>query len=94
MVGSMAFLPLNLCPAGRFGNGCAFVDDVCNISRPCQNNGHCTTNATIQRGYSCSCPWGFIGDDCDIDQRPCKSNTCRNQGENNSFFSSDDNERF
>ena len=91
--GSSVFTPLNLCPAGRLGTGCTFIDDVCNVSQPCKSGGHCTTDATLQRGYTCSCPWGFNGDDCEIDQRPCKPDTCRNQGGKTSSSSYNRNHR-
>jgi len=37
------------------------------------------TNANIY-GYECICSRGFNGPQCENDHRPCKSNTCWNNG--------------
>jgi hypothetical protein len=53
--------------------------------KPCQNNGNCTNDNTTVYGYNCACPRGFDGAQCQVDNRPCKPNTCWNNGIS-SFF--------
>jgi hypothetical protein len=48
--------------------------------KPCQNNGNCTNNNTVVYGYICTCPPGVDGAQCQFDNRPCKPNTCWNNG--------------
>lgn len=48
--------------------------------RPCLNNGTCIDINLTSNGYNCSCPSGFIGPLCEYDNRPCKSDTCWNNG--------------
>jgi len=53
--------------------------------KPCQNSGTCYNNNTLSYGYVCLCLSGFNGTQCELDYRPCKPNTCWNDG-NYSFF--------
>jgi hypothetical protein len=48
--------------------------------QPCQNNGTCNNTNTNVDGYNCTCLHGFDGSQCQYDNRPCKSNTCWNNG--------------
>jgi hypothetical protein len=50
--------------------------------KPCQNNGSCTNDNSTLYGYVCSCLTGFNGTECQYDYRPCKQNTCWNNGIN------------
>ena len=53
---------------------------ACSILQPCQNNGTCISNSSASAGFQCVCPLGFTGTFCEIDRRPCKPNTCWNNG--------------
>ncbi|KAI5726630.1 hypothetical protein M8J76_005731 [Diaphorina citri] len=51
--------------------------DQCS-SRPCLNGGSCTV---LDTGFSCSCPIGFQGNQCEENINDCPSiNTCQNGG--------------
>ena len=62
------------------GVSCNISTSPCALLSPCLNQATCTTNKTIPRGYLCHCPPAFQGSDCEIDTRPCKPDTCRNNG--------------
>ena len=62
-------------------------DPPCDISNtlrylldPCQHDGTCVNNGSDPDGYTCQCSWGFDGDRCERDIRPCKPDTCWNNG--------------
>lgn len=60
---------------------------TCEMLHPCQNNGTCVNlNSTIGT-YNCTCPSDFGGDQCQIDYRPCKIDTCLNNGISMIFYS-------
>ncbi|XP_078577686.1 uncharacterized protein LOC144862773 [Branchiostoma floridae x Branchiostoma japonicum] len=67
------------CPAGSIssaGSGtCSNINEC--ASNPCQNGGFC--NDETNR-YSCSCPSGYGGTNCQININECLSNPCRNGG--------------
>jgi hypothetical protein len=48
--------------------------------KPCRNNGNCTNDNTTANAYICTCPPGFDGAQCQLDNRPCKPTTCWNNG--------------
>lgn len=50
------------CPAGKEDNAgiCTDIDEC--LSSPCQNGGVCTNG---DNDYTCQCPEGFTGDDCE-----------------------------
>ena len=74
------FVP-TVCPnASYIGQNCSVSNKLCDIAKPCQNNGTCYNDDTRQDGYVCLCPRGFNGTRCELDFRPCKSNTCWNGG--------------
>ncbi|MDI1480152.1 hypothetical protein [Polyangium sp. y55x31] len=46
--------------------------DPCDAD-PCQNGGSCAANST---GYTCACPAGFTGTNCQINIDECENNPC------------------
>ena len=69
------------CPnAGSIGTHCNIVDTPCATLRPCQNEGYCTNTNSTSPSYVCSCPTGFDGTHCQLDRRPCQTDTCWNNG--------------
>ncbi len=84
---SYSFTPSS-CPNQTYiGINCNISSTVCDISQPCQNNGICKNVNTTLLGYICSCPSGFNGSQCQFDYRPCKPNTCWNNGKHLSLLS-------
>ncbi|CAF1316991.1 unnamed protein product [Adineta ricciae] len=59
---------------------CSQLESICKLASPCHNNGSCTLNSSASRGYSCWCLPYFNGTLCQYDHRPCKPNTCWNNG--------------
>jgi|EP01047_Picozoa_sp_COSAG01_P016797 hypothetical protein len=45
---------------------------------PCQHGGSCSPNGTTS--YSCSCPAGYTGTDCELNVDDCLSSPCQNSG--------------
>ena len=69
------------CPnAESIGTRCNIVNTPCATLRPCQNQGNCTNTNTTSPSYVCSCPIGFGGALCELDRRPCRADTCWNNG--------------
>ena len=69
------------CPtAGSIGTHCNIVDTPCATLRPCQNEGNCTNTNSSSPSYVCACPTGFDGTHCQLDRRPCQTDTCKNNG--------------
>lgn len=52
----------------------------CDMLQPCQNDGTCNNANITRNGYLCLCQPGFHGDQCQNDDRPCKPDTCWNNG--------------
>ncbi|CAF3924740.1 unnamed protein product [Adineta steineri] len=78
---SPSFFVTFTCPnTTAIGLNCNTSSNPCDILRPCENNGTCNDINTTISAYNCSCPSGFVGTQCQIDNRPCKSNTCWNNG--------------
>ncbi|KAJ0058731.1 hypothetical protein NL108_000445, partial [Boleophthalmus pectinirostris] len=47
------------------------------MTNPCLHGGKCLPQGT---GYSCYCPQGFTGENCEIDVDDCQSEPCENGG--------------
>ncbi|CAF0715551.1 unnamed protein product [Adineta steineri] len=78
---SPSFFVTFTCPnTTAIGLNCNTSSSPCDILKPCENNGTCNDINTTISAYNCSCPSGFVGTQCQIDNRPCKSNTCWNNG--------------
>lgn len=57
----------------------AFPDlNYCTHHKPCLNGATCTN--TGQGSYTCSCPPGYTGANCEIQVSECSGNPCRNGG--------------
>ncbi|XP_068717618.1 uncharacterized protein [Montipora capricornis] len=55
--------------------GCTEDGDICNVKKPCKNGAQCIN---LVGGYSCKCPDGFKGKNCDQDINECLSSPCKN----------------
>ena len=64
----------------NIGASCSIPGTACATLSPCQNNGNCTNINAVQEGYVCACVPGFNGTQCQWDRRPCRSDTCLNNG--------------
>ena len=70
------------CPSPqRPGLFCNVTNTPCLVFSPCQNNGSCFHVSNNTRGYWCSCPSGFGGDDCQYDLHSCGKNPCLFNGQ-------------
>ena len=77
---SISFFPPPCPNYPNIGPNCTTVGTTCDQLQPCANDGTCiNANLTVQ-GYVCVCISGFSGTYCELDYRPCKSNTCWNNG--------------
>ncbi|GMR47167.1 hypothetical protein PMAYCL1PPCAC_17362, partial [Pristionchus mayeri] len=65
------------CAPGFTGVNCEFETGNLCQSYPCLNGGTCTGNATE---YSCACPTGYRGTQCQTTGNPCSGVTCQNGG--------------
>jgi Notch-like protein len=67
------------CPNGYYGSNCQFSGQSCDSS-PCQHGGTCQDGGP--KGYTCDCPPGTTGPQCEQDTRnectynPCKEGFC------------------
>ncbi|CAF0775479.1 unnamed protein product [Adineta steineri] len=74
------FSPLSCSNTAYIGLNCSISSNLCDMLQPCQNNGTCNNTNQNSLGYICSCPLHFNGTYCQFDDRPCKPNTCINNG--------------
>lgn len=70
------------------GTNCNTSALPCDMLRPCRNNASCINTNITADSYICTCLSGFIGLHCEIDNRPCQSDTCWNNGIVSPFASS------
>ncbi|KAJ8923684.1 hypothetical protein NQ315_010265 [Exocentrus adspersus] len=71
-----------LCNEGWGGLFCNQDLNFCTNHKPCRNGGTCFN--TGQGSYTCSCPNGFNGTDCEIPMDDCSRTPCLNGGTCNS----------
>jgi hypothetical protein len=74
------FVPPTCATSTGIGSNCSISALLCDILKPCQNNGSCVNDNTTLYGYICKCLVGFNGTQCQYDYRPCQPNTCWNNG--------------
>ncbi|KAL1131528.1 hypothetical protein AAG570_011145, partial [Ranatra chinensis] len=67
-----------LCNEGWGGLFCNQDLNYCTNHRPCRNGGTCFN--TGQGSYTCACPAGYTGTDCETKIDGCSHNPCRNGG--------------
>ncbi|CAF4740393.1 unnamed protein product [Rotaria sp. Silwood1] len=68
------------CNFGFFGSRCEFINSC--LSNPC-NQGACIVSLNclgLLCSYSCLCPNGTTGQNCEIGGNPCLSTPCKNNG--------------
>ncbi|XP_055739997.1 neurocan core protein-like isoform X2 [Salvelinus fontinalis] len=63
-------------PTGSPGSPAPGVGEPC-VTNPCLHGGQCLLQG---KSYSCYCPQGFTGENCEIDVDDCQSNPCLNGG--------------
>uniref|UniRef100_A0A673AKS8 Neurocan b n=1 Tax=Sphaeramia orbicularis TaxID=375764 RepID=A0A673AKS8_9TELE len=71
-------------PNSTTDNNTALYDAYCYrveveacVTNPCLHGGKCLPQGT---GYSCYCPQGYTGENCEIDVDDCQSEPCENGG--------------
>ncbi|XP_067941299.1 delta-like protein B isoform X2 [Watersipora subatra] len=67
-----------ICEEGWGGLYCNQDLNYCTHNRPCQNGGSCTN--TGEGSYTCSCPIGYGGVNCEIEYDDCHRQPCLNGG--------------
>lgn len=66
------------CLPGFTGEFCQSTVSVCQLLRPCQNNGFCSEVAASVSvlGFVCNCSVGYSGTYCEKFENPCSSFPC------------------
>jgi hypothetical protein len=64
------------CSSDYIGTYCNMSSDACAMSDPCLNDATCYPNKTFPYDYYCACQLGYIGYNCEYDERSCQENTC------------------
>lgn len=65
-----------ICKEGWGGLFCNQDLNFCTNHKPCHNGGTCTN--TGQGSYTCKCPPGYTGVDCEVKIKDCTANPCLN----------------
>ncbi|KAM7408877.1 hypothetical protein PAMA_002548 [Pampus argenteus] len=72
-----------VCAPGWIGEFCQYVSDTC-LMKPnrCLNGATCITTGqpSSPPQYTCICPLGFTGTNCETEVNECESNPCRHSG--------------
>ncbi|XP_071081232.1 delta-like protein D [Haliotis cracherodii] len=66
------------CEEGWGGLFCNQDLNYCTHHKPCKNGGTCTN--TGQGSYTCACPTGYTGTNCEIEIDDCERQPCKNGG--------------
>ncbi|KAE8280529.1 hypothetical protein D5F01_LYC21091 [Larimichthys crocea] len=72
-----------VCAPGWIGEFCQYVGDACLIEpNSCLNGATCTTTSqpSSPPQYTCKCPPGFTGANCETEISECDSNPCQHNG--------------
>ncbi|XP_005915556.1 protein eyes shut homolog isoform X1 [Haplochromis burtoni] len=72
-----------VCARGWVGEYCQYVGDACQIKpNSCLNGATCiaTNQPTSPPQYSCKCPLGFTGTNCETEINECDSRPCQHNG--------------
>ncbi|CAF0985901.1 unnamed protein product [Adineta steineri] len=77
---SSVFIPKPCTDSTFIGLSCNISNTPCEMGTPCENDGTCMSNKMATYGYICSCPSGFTGTYCELDQRICKPHLCLHNG--------------
>ncbi|CAF5218913.1 unnamed protein product, partial [Rotaria magnacalcarata] len=75
------FKPTTCNYSSTIGTSCNISNRLCDLEKPCRNDGSCITNQNDINDYNCLCSRGFNGTHCEFDHRPCKPQTCLGHGE-------------
>uniref|UniRef100_H3A302 Protein delta homolog 2 n=1 Tax=Latimeria chalumnae TaxID=7897 RepID=H3A302_LATCH len=69
-----------ICLSGWAGRFCDKDVHICEHQRPCQNSARCINDR--EGDYSCVCPDGFHGKNCEVKRGPCElaGSPCQNGG--------------
>ena len=65
------------CPdENKIGVNCDIPNNPCSNPELCSNHGTCASDGILPDGYICQCSVDYDGQNCEIDNRVCKNNTC------------------
>ncbi len=71
------------CPnSTNIGINCNISIDLCQMTKPCLNNGTCYKNDANLNDYNCSCSADFFGKNCQFYKKSCRNHICLNDGLN------------
>uniref|UniRef100_A0A8C4HYF8 Protein eyes shut homolog n=1 Tax=Dicentrarchus labrax TaxID=13489 RepID=A0A8C4HYF8_DICLA len=78
-----------VCAPGWIGEFCQYVGDACLIKpNSCLNGATCITTSqpSSPPQYTCKCPLGFTGANCETEINECDSNPCQHNGTCSDFY--------
>ncbi|CAF0981680.1 unnamed protein product [Adineta ricciae] len=78
LASNVSVLYIPTCSNGNIGLNCNVSVDLCQMTKPCINNGSCINLSPSS--YRCACMQDFIGSNCEIDNRPCQPWTRLDRG--------------